>query len=174
MRNEKQDADWTEPSLRPTGLGQKVLLIICIFLKLHRWELPHVSCLKLTMTLIIRKSGFLKLYFPSSDCEEKPSNLTRLMASNDLWPGWATAAQSEVMSGDVKVWDAVCGHCEGLSEYLHTSHRRYFGGHSSNQLARLHMHTRWGSPWGAPGINTPCYNAMGPHMQTGCRGNSSC
>lgn len=59
------------------------------------------------------------------------------------------------------------------NEYLHTSHRRYFGGHSSSQLARLHMHTRWGSPWGAPGINTPCYNAMGPHTQTGCRENGS-
>lgn len=58
-------------------------------------------------------------------------------------------------------------------EYLHTSHRRYFGGHSSSQLARLHMHTRWGSPWGAPGINMPCYNAMGPHTQTGCRENGS-
>lgn len=27
-------------------------------------------------------------------------------------------------------------------EYLHASHRWYFGGHSSSQLARLHMHTR--------------------------------
>lgn len=26
--------------------------------------------------------------------------------------------------------------------YLHTSHRWYFGGHSSSLLALLHMHTR--------------------------------
>lgn len=61
----------------------------------------------------------------------------------------------------------------GRNGYLHTSHRRYFGGHSSSRLARLHMHTRWGSPWGAPGINMPCYNATGPHTQTGCRENGS-
>lgn len=34
----------------------------------------------------------------------------------------------------------------GILAYLHTSHRRYFEGHSSGRLARLHMHTRSGSP----------------------------
>ncbi len=61
----------------------------------------------------------------------------------------------------------------GILGYLHTSHRRYFEGHSSGRLARLHMHTRSGNPWAAQGTNTPCYNATGPRMQTGC-GKNAC
>lgn len=83
-----------------------------------------------------------------------------------LRPGWATIAQSggsvEGLGCNTNLWVREF-------EYLHTSHRRYFEGHSSNQLVRLHMHTRWGSLLGAPGTNKPCYNVMGPHMQTGCR-----
>lgn len=164
----------TEQRLDQSSLGQKVdLKSACLIFFFYKWDKSDMMHIFRTKPNDYSSFSGVVSVSKNKNCQSDLTDGSQSPVSPDLAESQQCCLRMIKGATTRSDWDAAWGQQGRDFGYLHTSHRRYFGGHSSSQLARLHMHTRWGSPWGAPGINMPCYNAMGPHKQMGCRENGS-